>query len=100
MLFIPEPDLYRLIFSSKLPAAEKFTDWVVCEILPTIRKFHQFVQLLPVSRIAKIGITNLIFNTLSESFNIRQSVRLSSFVFFERLYSDEQSSSERPRVEP
>ena len=29
MLFIPEPDLYRLIFSSKLPAAEKFTDWVV-----------------------------------------------------------------------
>ena len=38
MLFIPEPDLYRLIFGSKLPTAEKFTDWVTKEILPSIRK--------------------------------------------------------------
>lgn len=38
MSFIPEPDLYRLIFSSKLPTAEKFTDWVTKEILPSIRK--------------------------------------------------------------
>ena len=37
-VFIPEPDLYRLIFSSKLPTAEKFTDWVTKEILPAIRK--------------------------------------------------------------
>lgn len=36
--FIPESDLYRLVFSSKLPAAEKFTDWVTGEVLPTIRK--------------------------------------------------------------
>lgn len=38
MLFIPESDLYRLIFGSKLPTAEKFTDWVTKEILPSIRK--------------------------------------------------------------
>ena len=25
--FIPESDLYRLIFRSKLPSAERFTDW-------------------------------------------------------------------------
>lgn len=36
--FIPESDLYRLIFSSKLPNAEKFTDWVTSEVLPSIRK--------------------------------------------------------------
>lgn len=36
--FIPESDLYRLVFSSKLPTAEKFTDWVTSEVLPTIRK--------------------------------------------------------------
>ncbi len=24
--FIPKPDLYRLVFSSKLPGAERFTD--------------------------------------------------------------------------
>lgn len=28
MSFIPESDLYRLVFSSKLPTAEKFTDWL------------------------------------------------------------------------
>mgnify|MGYP004641359555 CR=1 FL=1 len=38
MSFIPESDLYRLVFSSKLPTAEKFTDWVTKEVLPSIRK--------------------------------------------------------------
>lgn len=38
MSFIPESDLYRLVFSSKLPTAEKFTDWVTDEVLPSIRK--------------------------------------------------------------
>ena len=31
MSFIPESDLYRLIFRSKLPSAERFTDWVTRE---------------------------------------------------------------------
>lgn len=38
MSFIPESDLYRLVFSSKLPTAERFTDWVTSEVLPSIRK--------------------------------------------------------------
>lgn len=38
MTFIPESDLYRLVFSSKLPTAEKFTDWVTEEVLPSIRR--------------------------------------------------------------
>lgn len=36
--YIPEGDLYRLIVSSKLPAAEKFERWVFEEVLPSIRK--------------------------------------------------------------
>lgn len=40
--FIPESDLYRLVFSSKLPTAEKFTDWVTKDILPTIRKHGMY----------------------------------------------------------
>lgn len=35
---IPEPDLYRLIMHSKLPAAEKFEEWVVGDVLPSIRQ--------------------------------------------------------------
>ena len=41
--FVPESDLYRLAFSSKLPSAEKFTDWVAEEVLPTIRKTGGYV---------------------------------------------------------
>ena len=36
--YIPESDIYRLVMRSKLAAAEKFQDWVVEEVLPSIRK--------------------------------------------------------------
>ncbi len=36
--YIPEGDLYRLIVSSKLPAAKKFERWVFDEVLPSIRQ--------------------------------------------------------------
>jgi anti-repressor protein len=35
---IPECDVYRLIMRSRLPAAQKFEEWVVGEVLPSIRK--------------------------------------------------------------
>ena len=41
--FIPESDLYRLVFSSKLPTAEKFTDWVTAEVLPSIRRSGGYI---------------------------------------------------------
>ena len=43
MSFIPESDLYRLVFRSKLPGAEKFTDWVASEVLPSIRKHGAYM---------------------------------------------------------
>lgn len=43
MSFIPESDLYRLVFRSKLPTAEKFTDWVTFEVLPSIRKHGAYM---------------------------------------------------------
>ena len=38
MTIIPERDLYRLVMKSKLPAAEHFEEWVVGQVLPSIRK--------------------------------------------------------------
>ncbi|MFC0708680.1 phage antirepressor [Azorhizophilus paspali] len=38
MTLIPERDLYRLVMKSQLPAAERFEEWVVGEVLPSIRK--------------------------------------------------------------
>ena len=37
-LFLTERGVYQLIFSSKLPSAEAFQDWVFSEVLPSIRK--------------------------------------------------------------
>lgn len=34
----PEKDVYRMVMMSKLPQAEEFQDWVMEEVLPTIRK--------------------------------------------------------------
>ena len=43
MNFIPESDLYRLAFQSKLPGAVRFTDWVTEEVLPSIRRTGGFL---------------------------------------------------------
>lgn len=43
MNFIPESDVYHLAFGSKLPNAEKFTDWVTEEVLPDIRKHGMYM---------------------------------------------------------
>lgn len=36
--FGKESEVYRLVMRSKTPNAEKFQDWVCCEVLPSIRK--------------------------------------------------------------
>jgi prophage antirepressor-like protein len=41
---IPESDVYRLIFRSKLPAAAKFEDWVTKDVLPSIRKNGAYIS--------------------------------------------------------
>lgn len=43
MSFIPESDVYRLSFGSKLPTAERLTDWIVEEVIPTIRKHGAYM---------------------------------------------------------
>lgn len=46
-IVIPERDLYRLIMRSKKPDAEKFEEWVVAEILPSIRKTGSYEVKIP-----------------------------------------------------
>lgn len=40
---ISEGDMYRLIASSKLPAAEKFESWIFDAVVPTIRKHGAYM---------------------------------------------------------
>lgn len=41
---IPEGDIYRLIIKSKLPKAQDFEEWVMDEVLPTIRKTGGYIN--------------------------------------------------------
>lgn len=42
-LYINEQGLYQLVFSSSLPTAMMFTDWVVEEVIPSIRKTGKYI---------------------------------------------------------
>ena len=42
--FINESNMYKFVFQSRKESAEKFTDWVTAEVLPTIRKTGGYVN--------------------------------------------------------
>lgn len=42
-LFLTECGVYKLIFKSNKPKAEKFSDWVTDEVLPSIRKHGAYI---------------------------------------------------------
>jgi prophage antirepressor-like protein len=44
---IPERDLYRLVMRSKLPGAERFEEWVVGDVLPSIRRIGSYQVAAP-----------------------------------------------------
>jgi prophage antirepressor-like protein len=42
LIFINEPNLYRVIFRSNKAEARRFQDWIFEEVIPTIRKTGQY----------------------------------------------------------
>ncbi len=46
-LYITECGLYQLIFSSNLPTAKLFTEWVVEEVIPSIRQTGKYILYEP-----------------------------------------------------
>ena len=65
--FITEADLYRLVFNSKLPTAEKFEAWVVDEVLPSIRKHGMYATLATIEEmIANPDMAIKLLTTLKE----------------------------------
>ena len=42
VMVLEEAGIYQLVFSSKLPSAEKFQDWTFEEVLPSIRKVGSY----------------------------------------------------------
>ena len=59
LIIISEPGMYKLVFKSHAPNAEKFTDWVASEVLPAIRKTGSYQgsdTSLPVSPLDKLKL--------------------------------------------
>ena len=44
---IPEADVYRLVLKSNMPKAGAFQDWIVEEVIPSIRKHGIYIQPSP-----------------------------------------------------
>lgn len=63
---IPESDVYRLTIKSTLESAEKFQDWIVEEVLPSIRKTGQYQvsQMQPLALTQHDLATRLLKNEL------------------------------------
>lgn len=41
--FLTESGVYKLIFKSRKPSAERFQDWVTDEVLPRIRQYGAYI---------------------------------------------------------
>ncbi|HEU0144715.1 MAG TPA: BRO family protein [Nitrososphaera sp.] len=62
MLTVKEPGLYRLIFKSRKPVAERFRRWVFRDVLPSIRKTGSYSASESTS-----GSEDVIFRSQNES---------------------------------
>lgn len=94
MSFIPESDLYRLTFSSKLDKAEEFTDWVTSEVLPSIRKHGAYMTEVTLNNIIsnpEFGIQLL--TTLKQEQDKRKALEL------ENAQQKQQLLEAKPKLE-
>lgn len=67
MLFISEPDLYRLIAHSNLPAAQQFEAWIYETVLPSIRKHGAYITPQTLDQlIANPGNVSRLFHELKQ----------------------------------
>lgn len=92
--FIPESDLYRLTFNSKLDKAEEFTDWVTSEVLPSIRKHGAYMTEVTINNIIsnpEFGIQLL--TTLKQEQDKRKALEL------ENAQQKQQLLEAKPKLE-
>lgn len=56
LLYINESNLYKTIFQSRKESAERFTDWVTGEVLPSIRKTGSYQKQLSPQEMMRIQL--------------------------------------------
>jgi anti-repressor protein len=63
-ILIPERDVYRLIMRSKLPAAERFEEWVVGVVLPAVRRTGRYEAQEALGGLSAAEIRDLVAETV------------------------------------
>jgi prophage antirepressor-like protein len=83
---IPESDVWRLIIKSKLPEAEKIEEWIMEEVLPSIRKTGSYslqkeekpeFDFDEIQKVVKIGVE---FLNEFDNLNPVKQIKLDTFV--------------------
>jgi len=71
ILIIPESDVYRLIMKSRLPEAEKFEEWVVGTVLPSIRKNGSY----GIQQLSRLDIARMLVESEEERLALTAKVQ-------------------------
>ena len=66
--FITESGVYKLVFKSRKPNAEAFTDWVTDEVLPTLRKTGSYEMQKQEKKKKNLSAANMLVKTVSGIF--------------------------------
>ncbi|MDF0554895.1 BRO family protein [Kamptonema sp. UHCC 0994] len=77
--FISEPGLYQLIMRSQLPAAQHFQEWVLEEVLPSIRRNGRYQGEMPLGELGQLfdNLPALIQQPPNPAFKLGQIIKLS-----------------------
>lgn len=67
--FINESNMYKLIFQSRKESAERFTDWVTGEVLPSIRKTGSYHPMSTDEKIQVLAQGNIELNEKVDNLN-------------------------------
>lgn len=59
LLYVSESNLYKTIFQSRKESAERFTEWVTGEVLPSIRKNGAYVSMTTSDQIKLLAQGNI-----------------------------------------
>lgn len=97
---ISEPGLYKLIFKSHAPNAEKFTDWIAEDVLPTIRKHGMYATPVTIDSILADPDSGIrLLQTLKEERKQKeQALQKASEEHEQRLIAEQKVNEYEPKV--
>ena len=73
---LTEPDVLRLIISSKLPAAQEFERWVFEDVLPSLRRTGSYTMPIPASAPAGLADKIQCLSLIADGLRLEGSARL------------------------